>query len=97
MQAIKRACGLMVFAVALMCGAGESAAFSAESAVDDPQQAVKFEQYPVTNIFKGKSARPRLNNSEAWHFRTTIREGASTGSNFAGQYTIVQLGCGTAG
>ena len=57
--------------------------------------AVKFEQYPVTNIYRGKPLKPRLESREARRFRTVIREGASAGTNFAGEFTIVSYGCGS--
>ena len=62
---------------------------------DDPLMVFKFEQYSVTNIFKGKPAIPNLEDSDARNFKSAIKGGASVGPNFAGEYTIVQHGCGT--
>lgn len=55
----------------------------------------RFEDYPV-QVFKGRMAALKLSGSEARNFRTRLREGAQQGVNFAGHYTIVQWGCGTA-
>jgi len=55
----------------------------------------RFEDYPAT-VFKGRMAALKLSGSEARNFRTRLREGAQQGVNFAGHYTIVQWGCGTA-
>ena len=54
-----------------------------------------FEQFRVEEVFKGKSAEPRLNTAFARNFATAIREGAARGPNFAGGFAIVQWGCGS--
>ena len=54
-----------------------------------------FDKYPVTEIFHGKPAVPHLNTPYAREYRTRIRQGAAGGPNFAGQYTVVNWGCGT--
>lgn len=61
---------------------------------DEPIMAVRYEQYPVKNFFKGKPAVPRLEDPDARLFKTAIRRGATSGPNFAGEYTIVEHGCG---
>jgi hypothetical protein len=53
------------------------------------------EQFPVAVVFKGKPASPILKSKEALLFRTRIREGAKSGPNFAGHYTLISWGCGT--
>lgn len=53
----------------------------------------RFEDYPVTAIFKGTPAAPKLRPGDRL-FRTRIREGAARGPNFAGHYTIAEWGCG---
>ena len=56
----------------------------------------RFEDYPAP-VYKGRAAALKLNDSEeARNFRTRLREGAREGVNFAGHYTVVQWGCGTA-
>ena len=54
----------------------------------------RFEDYPVTDIFKGSPAPPKLRRPGDRMFRTRIREGAAKGPNFAGHYTIADWGCG---
>jgi hypothetical protein len=54
----------------------------------------RFEDYPVTAIFKGTPALPKLRRPGDRLFRTRIREGAAKGPNFAGHYTIADWGCG---
>ena len=56
-----------------------------------------FVQYQVKRVFKGAPAPVELgSHPNARRFRTMLREGAERGENFAGQYTIITWGCGTA-
>ena len=57
--------------------------------------APRFEDYPAREVYKGPIARVRLDSRTARMFRTRLREGATTGPNFAGRYTVVIWGCGT--
>ena len=61
---------------------------------DDSLMVLIFEQYPVKNIYKGKTATPILKDKDAKLYRTAIREGSIDGPNFAGEFTIVTYGCG---
>lgn len=55
-----------------------------------------FASHPVKEQFKGTPAQPDLASAPgAKQFSTRIKEGASTGPNFAGHFTIVDWGCGT--
>jgi hypothetical protein len=54
----------------------------------------QFEDHPVTEIFKGPPAPPKLRRPVDRLFRTRIREGAAKGPNYAGHYTIADWGCG---
>jgi hypothetical protein len=56
----------------------------------------RFDQYAVSDIFKGKPAAPKLIRPADKLFRTRIREGAAAGPNFAGHFTIAEWGCGSA-
>ena len=58
-----------------------------------PQWALKFEDFSVSHVFKGKPT-PAIITTNWRNFRTRIREGARHGPNFAGHYTIVAWGCG---
>ena len=65
------------------------------TASDIPKDAPKFEDYLVKEIFQGKPALPKIYTSpEFRNMRTRIREGARTGPNFAGHYTLIFVGCG---
>ena len=56
----------------------------------------RFEDYPVSQLFKGKPAPVGLRtHPRANLFRTMLREGAKQGANFAGHYTVVMWGCGS--
>jgi hypothetical protein len=55
----------------------------------------KFEDFKVTEVFKGAPAKPILQSSGDRMFRTRIREGAARGPNFAGHFTIAVWGCGS--
>ena len=59
-------------------------------------QLPTFADYPAKGKFKGKPARAKIRTKDARMYRTAITEGAKEGPNFAGHYTIVQWGCGTA-
>jgi hypothetical protein len=54
----------------------------------------RFDQYRVTEIYKGKPAQPVIKSAADREFRTRIRDGAKDGPNFAGHFTIVDWGCG---
>jgi hypothetical protein len=67
-----------------------------QSPADPSKSAVpQFEQYRVNNIYQGSPARPVLRSPGDREYRTRIREGAKTGPNFAGHYTVIIIGCGT--
>ncbi len=51
---------------------------------------------PKNEVFKGTPAAVDLSNYEGANtYRTKLREGAKSGPNFAGHYTVVSFGCGT--
>lgn len=41
-------------------------------------------------------APPNVKSGRSYMYRTMIKEGARLGPNFAGQYTIIRIGCGAA-
>jgi hypothetical protein len=61
-----------------------------------PEKLPEFKDYPVTGIFHGAPAAPKLLTPGQRRFRTMIRQWARKGANFAGHYTIAEWGCGTA-
>ena len=54
----------------------------------------RLQDYPVTDIFRGKPSAPVLSTKEARMFRTELRRQAARGPNFAGHYTLALWGCG---
>jgi hypothetical protein len=56
----------------------------------------RFENYPVKENFRGKSAPVKLTSQLAHTFRTRLRENAAEGVNFAGHYIAATWGCGAA-
>jgi hypothetical protein len=60
------------------------------------QANLPFGKYPVSSTFKGTPAPAQPVSKTAHRFRTVISDGAKKGPNFAGHYTIVTWGCGTA-
>jgi hypothetical protein len=55
-----------------------------------------FNDYPVTEIYSGTPAAPDFKkNSEARSHITYLTLGAKEGPNFAGHYTVVEIGCGS--
>jgi tetratricopeptide (TPR) repeat protein len=56
-----------------------------------------FDDYPAQNIYRGKPAKANVgSHPRARKYRTMLREHAGEGPNFAGRYTVVTWGCGTA-
>jgi hypothetical protein len=54
----------------------------------------RFEDYPVTDIFKGTPAAPTLSTAQARRFRTQLRMNAAQGPDFAGHFKLARWGCG---
>jgi hypothetical protein len=59
----------------------------------------RSEDYPVAkrDMFKGKPLRVLLDSKRARWYRSVLRDGANSGPNFAGHYTIVTWGAGLGG
>ncbi|TBY62810.1 hypothetical protein E0H46_26840 [Rhizobium leguminosarum bv. viciae] len=53
--------------------------------------------FPVGRVYRGKTANPDFSGSNAHFrdFRTRIRQGMAGGPGFAGEYSVIQFGCGT--
>jgi hypothetical protein len=93
MRASSRVCQLIAVCVlaATPLPASAQAAHSGAGKSDTPG----FHDYAVKKQFKARPVPVSLKSPEARMFRTRLREGARTGPNFAGHYTIVTWGCGT--
>jgi hypothetical protein len=85
---------IVIFTTLLLTG-GVSAFSQEPKLFSSGKGAPQFDQYKVNKIYKGKPAVPVLRTPEDREYRTRIREGAKAGPNFAGHYTVVDIGCGT--
>lgn len=55
-----------------------------------------FRDFPATESFSGSPAPADItSHREAGKYRTVLRDGAKSGPNFAGHYTLVTWGCGS--
>jgi hypothetical protein len=76
-----------------MCSWLLAAALCWQAAVRE-SALLRFEDYPVGEIFHGKPAKLQLITPQEREFRTRLQEGLAQGANFAGHYTVIQWGCG---
>jgi hypothetical protein len=88
---IEFVCGLLAITFVMPAQNVQQAQPNSATTVAVPQ----FDQYKVNKIYKGKPAVPVLRTPEDREYRTRIREGAKVGPNFAGHYTVIDIGCGT--
>jgi hypothetical protein len=58
---------------------------------------IKPSQLPVTRIYNGPNNLPDFSGRDSTfgRYRTRIIEGMSSGPAFAGEYSVIQIGCGT--
>src|SRR5580704_13828208 len=54
----------------------------------------RFEDFGVSEIYRGKLAPAETTSHFAHQYRTVIQQGARQGPNFSGHYTVVIWGCG---
>lgn len=59
-------------------------------------QHIDPNRFPVRAIYRGKTAKPdfRGDNASFRTFRTRIRQGMAEGPAFAGEFSVIQFGCG---
>ena len=59
-------------------------------------KAPRYQDFAVTNVFKGKPAAVDLSSHpDARYYRTQLRRQVAEGPNFAGHYKIAIWGCGS--
>jgi hypothetical protein len=60
-------------------------------------EQAEFTKFPAEGLFKGPTRYPdfRRRDREFVDYRTRIRDGLKSGPNFAGHYSLIQIGCGT--
>jgi hypothetical protein len=62
-----------------------------------PSSTPLYRDFPAAGDFRGKPAALDLaSNRDARQFRTVLTAGAAKGPNFAGHFTVVGWGCGSA-
>ena len=66
-----------------------------EAAAQERKRVPRFEDYPVKEVYEGKSARPVLETEDQRGAVTYYQAVADGGTNFAGHYAVVTLTCGT--
>jgi hypothetical protein len=66
------------------------------SLADVSEPVPQFATFPAPVDAQRAPAPVVLSSAEARRYRTMLREGAAKGPNFAGHYTIVEWGCGSA-
>jgi hypothetical protein len=56
-----------------------------------------FAGFPAQQIYKGATKLPDFSGRDRKYrdYRTRIREGLKSGPNLAGEYSVIQIGCGT--
>jgi len=83
---------LIIFSALFTGGIADSAS---ESNVNNHLEL--FAKFPVEDKSSKTAVKLDLQSHPlANSFRTQIREGLASGPNFAGHYTVVEIGCGTA-
>jgi len=87
---------LLLSVLPALAGDEDSSDVHTVRAADFPANPPRFEQFPVREIYAGPLAKPDVRSPmRSRIFRTMIREGAKSGVNFAGHYSIVSWGCGS--
>lgn len=56
-----------------------------------------FKDYPIPKFYKKSHKFPDFNGRDRWakDYKTKIKQGIESGPNFAGEYSIIEIGCGT--
>jgi hypothetical protein len=59
--------------------------------------SLNFADYPVDPVYKGDVVLPQFKGRDKdWRdFRTRIKEGMAEGAAYAGEISVIQIGCGT--
>jgi len=59
-------------------------------------ESLSFDEFGDVETYRGKTHFPQFDGRDKAYrnFRTRIREGMKGGPNFAGSYTVIEIGCG---
>jgi len=79
----------------LVCSAGLLFLLCLDAAARERKRAPRFEDYPVKEIYEGKSAPLILKTDEQRQSVIYYQATADGGANFAGHYAVVVLSCGS--
>lgn len=93
----RRSMRIGVAAAMALATAGWARAIAAAPDTGASVRVPPFARYAVAGIYRGPVRLPdfRGRDHAFSEFRTNIRDGMSSGANFAGHYAIVGWGCGT--
>ena len=80
--------------VILVCCAGVFASPSLDVTAQEGGRVPRFDDYPVKEVYKGRSAVPVLTTPKHQQYEVYIRAVADGGANFAGHYAVIMLNCG---
>jgi hypothetical protein len=72
-------------------------AAAAERRAEGSGADYRFEDYPISNVYRGNVRLPDFRGPGKKHamFRTRIVDGMRNDANFAGKYSVIKIGCGT--
>lgn len=78
-------------------GEGQGEVTDRYASEGEPVVAQAFEAYPVSKIYRGRAHLPDFKGRDKKHrsFRTRILDGLKGGPTFAGEFAVVQFGCGS--
>jgi hypothetical protein len=76
-------------------GQAHAAPATASAAPRPPE--LRFADFPPSYFYGSDPVLPEFKGDDEWagNFRTRIRDGIAGGVNYAGRYTIIEIGCGT--
>jgi hypothetical protein len=77
-----------------VCCAGAFAVLCLDAMAQGRKRVPRFEDYPVKEIYEGRSAKPILETDGQREAPTYYQAIADGGTNFAGHYAVVTLTCG---
>lgn len=85
----RRAIALAVISLATISGQPVSA--------NDQVARYEFRDFPATSVHTGRTTLPDFSGRDRKfrQYRTRIRESMKDGPNFAGEFSLIQIGCGT--
>ena len=80
-----------------LIGIAVSVALLAVTQVHAAADDFDFSSFSVGNPYQGKSKSPDFKgrDKDFAHFKTRITDGMKAGVSFAGEYSVIQFGCGT--